>query len=55
MAKPYIDTYENENGDIVIVYIDEVSVGELVEPEFIVIKIDHIGEVLSSIKEYLGD
>lgn len=54
MTKPYIDTYENQNGDIVLVYIEEVNVGEQVEPSYIVIKKDHVDEVFQSIKEFIG-
>lgn len=55
MAKPYIDTYENEDGDIVLVYIGEVNVGEAVEPDLMVIKKDHVADVLKSIKKCAGN
>ncbi|QIW88975.1 hypothetical protein phiV208_42 [Vibrio phage phiV208] len=49
MTKPYIDTYQNQNDDIVLVYIPEVKVMESVEPEHIVIKKDHIQDVINSL------
>lgn len=55
MARPYLDTYENEDGDMVIVYIPEVNVMTQVEPEHIVIKAGHISELLSCIDEFIGE
>ena len=55
MPRPYIDTYCNKDGDLVLVYIPEVNVMEPVEPEHIVIKDEHIREVIQSLDEYLGE
>lgn len=55
MARPYIDTYYNKDGDLVLVYIPEVKAMESVEPEHIVIKDEHIREVIQSLDEYLGE
>lgn len=54
MTKPYIDTYENKAGEIVIVYVAEIRLNELVEPEYIVINSDHIDELISELKELIG-
>lgn len=55
MARPYLDTYENEDGDMVIVYIPEVKVMTQVEPEHILIKADHVGDLLLSIEQFIGE
>jgi hypothetical protein len=51
MAKPYIDTYENEEGDIVLVYVAEVRPYHTVEPQHIIISPDHIDDLIAEMKK----
>lgn len=52
MSKPYIEVYQNELEDAVIVYLGEVEIGVQVTPEYIAIKPDHIDEVIKALKQY---
>lgn len=52
MSKPYIEVYQNQNNDAVLIYVSSVKVGESVEPEHIAISEDHIDEVIKSLKQY---
>lgn len=52
MIKPYIETYENEAGDIVIVYVGEAEPCQSVEPQHIVISPDHIDYLISEMKNH---
>lgn len=49
MNNPYINTYENDNGDIVLVYLPEVKPFEQVTPECIVLNRDHVESICESI------
>lgn len=53
MPKPYVEAYENENGDVVLLYIKEASYGRQVEPEAIVIDAEHIEQIISELKEFV--
>ncbi len=55
MPKPYIDTYLNANGDLVLVYISEVNIMERVEPEHIVIKQCHLESVVDALNDALNE
>lgn len=50
MNKPYIETYENGNGDVVLLYIGSAKFGESVEVETIVFKREHASELAKAIK-----
>ncbi|AGN51426.1 hypothetical protein VPJG_00062 [Vibrio phage jenny 12G5] len=50
MNKPYIETYENENGDIVLLYIGSARFGENAEVETILFKREHASELAKAIK-----
>lgn len=52
MSKPYIEVYQNQNNDAVIVYVSSVKIGEIVEPEHMVISECHIDEVIKSLNQY---
>lgn len=52
MSKPYVEVYENEAGNAVLVYVPKVSIGDPVEPEWIAIDSDHIGEVVKQLKKF---
>ena len=54
MSKPYIDTYRNEAGEVVLVYVSEVKPYHQVEPEHMVIRPDHINDLIAALKEQLG-
>ena len=54
MSKPYNDTYENESGEIVLVYVAEIKPYHQVEPEHMVIRPDHINDLIAALKEQLG-
>ena len=51
MAKPYIDTYENEAGEIVLVYVAEVKPYHQVDPQHMIISPDHINDLIAALKE----
>lgn len=52
MSKPYIEVYQNELEDAVIVYLGEVEIGVQLTPEYMAIKPDHIDEVIKALKQY---
>ena len=52
MSKPYIEVYENEARNAVLVYVSKVSIGDLIEPEWIAIEADHIDEVIKQLKKF---
>ena len=52
MSKPYVEGYENEAGNAVLVYVPKVSIGDHVEPEWIAIDSDHISEVVKQLKKF---
>jgi len=52
MSKPYIEVYQNELEEAVVVYLGEVEIGVQVTPEYIAIKADHIDEVIKALKQY---
>jgi len=52
MSKPYIEIYQNQNDDLVIVYLGEVSIGEQTTPEYIVIKENHIDDVIEALEQH---
>tara|TARA_R100000541_G_scaffold13620_1_gene22692 strand:+ start:420 stop:593 length:174 start_codon:yes stop_codon:yes gene_type:complete len=52
MSKPYIEVYENEARNAVLVYVPKVSIGELIEPEWIAIQSDHVDEVIKQLKQF---
>lgn len=54
MAKPYLDTYKNNDGDIVILYIPEVNPMESCEPDFLVVKAEHLSTLIESLDEMAG-
>lgn len=54
MSKPYIDTYENEAGEIVLVYVAEVKPYHQVDPEHMIINPDHIEDLIAALKEQAG-
>ena len=50
--KPFINTYFNENDELVLVYQSEVVVGMQTEPQWIVIKNhDHLKEMIEHLTE----
>ena len=52
MSKPYVEVYENEAGNAVLVYIPKVSIGNAVKPERIAIDSDHLGDVIKQLKKF---
>lgn len=52
MSKPYIEVYENEAGNAVLVYIPKVTIGDSIEPEWVAIDSDHLGEVIKQLKQF---
>lgn len=50
MNKPYIETYENENGDVVLLYIGSARFGEDAQVETIVFKREHASLLAKEIK-----
>lgn len=52
MSKPYIEVYENEGRNTVLVYVPRVSIGDLIEPEWIAIEADHVDEVIKQLKKF---
>ncbi len=50
MNNPYIETYENENGDIVLLYIGDARFGENATVEAIVFKKEHASILAKAIK-----
>ena len=50
--KPYIDTYLNENNDLVLLYISEVKPFEQVTPECIVIDREHINLLIEELEAF---
>lgn len=49
--KPYISTHENEEGNTVLVYIDEVRFDEENKPQYIVINKHHLKDVIEELKD----
>ncbi len=52
MSKPYLEVYENEAGNAVLVYIPKVTIGDMIEPEWISIDSDHVDEVIKQLKKF---
>lgn len=49
MKQSYIETYENEDGDIVLLYVGKLNFGETSEPECMVIKKEDISAVIEAL------
>ena len=52
MSKPYLEVYESEAGNAVLVYIPKVKIGDVIEPEWISIESDHVHEVIKQLKKF---
>ena len=52
MSKPYIEVYESEANNAVLVYVPKIKIGDLVEPDWIAIEEDHIDEVIEQLKQF---
>lgn len=49
--KPYISTHENEDGNTVLLYIDEVCIDEDNKPQYIVINKHHLKDIIEELKD----
>jgi hypothetical protein len=56
MPKPFLNSYPNDNGDYVLVYIGEVDHPMAdITPQHIVIKKEHIQDLISELNEAYED
>jgi len=50
--KPFVNTYFNENDELVLVYQSEITIGDEREPEWLLIKnADHLEEIVKALNE----